>query len=82
MAGENAKVHKSQNPDLLTVESGGEIKIIAGGKITAAGTQAAHIADAVGAAGANPTQAEYATVVAKLNSVLLALEGVGVLASS
>jgi glyceraldehyde-3-phosphate dehydrogenase/erythrose-4-phosphate dehydrogenase len=64
----------SNGPDELVVESGG--------KITAAGTQAAHIADAADAAGAAPTAEEYATVVAKLNAVLAALEGVGILASS
>lgn len=74
------KVHRAQ--DLLTVESGGEIKIASGGKITAAGTQASHIADEAAAAGANPTKAEYDALVTKFNAVLAALEGVGVLASS
>ncbi|MFZ3172070.1 MAG: hypothetical protein WA118_08830 [Carboxydocellales bacterium] len=77
----NAKVYQI-DPDIMTVENGGAIDVEAGGKITAAGTQAAHIADAAGAAGANPTQAEYAALVAKFNSVLVALENVGVLASS
>ncbi len=82
MPGYNAKVNKKQNPDVLSVETGGSIDIETGGKILANGTQAAHIANATGAAGANPTQAEYAALVAKFNSVLLALEGAGVLASS
>lgn len=30
----NAKVHKSQDPDKITVESGGEIEVKSGGKIT------------------------------------------------
>lgn len=46
-----------------------------------AGTQAGAIADATGAAGANPTQAEYATVVAKLNSALAALRAFGIIAT-
>jgi hypothetical protein len=78
----NAKVRKEQDPDTLTVADGGVIDIESGGKITAAGTQAAHIADAADAAGAAPTAEEYATVVAKLNAVLAALEGVGILAGS
>jgi len=80
MAGENAKVHKSQNPDLLTVESGGEIKVVSGGKITANGTQAATIAVQTGAAGANPTQAEYAVLVAAFNALVTACKNVGIIA--
>lgn len=74
------KVHRAE--DLLTVESGGEIKIVSGGKITAAGTQASHIADAAAAVGAAPDKAEFDAVVGKLNAVLAALENVGILASS
>lgn len=37
MAGENAKVHQSQNPDLLTVESGGRILVKSGGTLEAEG---------------------------------------------
>lgn len=70
----NTKVYRKQGGDELVIKSGG--------KITADGTQAAHIADATGAAGANPTQAEYADLVSKFNAVLLALEGVGIVASS
>lgn len=57
MAGENAKVHQSQNPDLITVESGGKILIKSGGTLEAEGgatltglglgTPAAAIADLV-----------------------------------
>lgn len=47
--------------------------------------QAAAIADAIGAAGANPTQAEYADLVAKFNALLAAVRsgtGVGIVAAS
>jgi hypothetical protein len=74
MSSYNGKVYRKQGGNELVVESGG--------KITAAGTQAAHIANATGAAGANPTQAEYADLVAKFNAVLVALEGVGITAAS
>lgn len=46
------------------------------------GLQAAAITDATGAAGANPTQAEYAALVAKFNALLTACRGVGLIASS
>jgi hypothetical protein len=46
------------------------------------GQQAPAIADATGAAGANPTQAEYAALVAAFNQLLAAARGVGVIASS
>lgn len=83
MANENAKVHKSQNPDLLTIENGGSVQVKTGGKILPnSGTQATHIADAAAAAGAAPDKAEFDAVVTKLNAVLAALENVGILASS
>lgn len=78
----NAKVRKEQNPDVLTVADGGSIDVETGGKITANGTQASNIVDADVAVGANPTKAEYDALVAKFNSVLAALEGIGILASS
>jgi hypothetical protein len=46
------------------------------------GLQAAAVSDATGAAGANPTQAEYAALVAKFNALLAACRGVGIIASS
>lgn len=61
---------------------GDELVVAPGGKITANGTQAATIADAAAAAGAAPDKAEFDAVVAKLNAVLAALEGVGILAAS
>lgn len=83
MANENAKVFKSQNPDILTIDSGGSIQILTGGKIIPnSGTQAANITDTTAAAGANPTKAEYDALVTKFNLVLTALKNVGILASS
>ena len=74
----NAKVYMKQGGDELvvdggkiTVESGGIIDVAAGGMIKAAGTQAAHIADASGTVS-----------VAAFNAVLKALEDVGILKSS
>lgn len=77
----NAKVY-SNGSDKKVIDAGGEIEIKTGGKITAAGTQAAHIADAAAAVGAAPDKAEFDAVVTKLNAILLALEGAGILASS
>ena len=54
-----------------------ELRIDAGGKITNAGTQAAHIANVATAGSA--TAAGNATAI---NAILAALRGVGVLASS
>lgn len=56
---------------------GDELDIAAGGKITADGTQAAHIAD-VPTAGS----AAAADNAAAINAIIAALEGVGILASS
>lgn len=67
---------------------GDELDVAPGGKITADGTQAAHIADAKAdyTTGDLDTEAEIIAALnaanAKLNSVLAALEGVGILASS
>lgn len=46
------------------------------------GQQASAITDATGAAGANPTQAEYADLVAKFNALLEACRGTGIIARS
>ena len=58
----NAKVYMKQGGDELVIDTGG--------KITAAGTQASHIADATDA-----------VTPAAFNAVLKALEDVGILAS-
>ncbi len=91
------KVYREQGTDKLVVASGGEIKIETGGKISANGTQASAIVsltDNTGGtasdtiantAGANPTTAEFenaiASLTAKLNAVLAALRGAGIIAS-
>ena len=59
------------------VQGGGAIDVATGGAITANGTQAAHIANVATAGSA--TAAANATAI---NSILAALRGVGVLASS
>lgn len=93
----NALVYNEQGGAKLVVASGGQISIESGGKITAAGTQASAIAsitDNTGGtagdtiantAGANPTTGEFenavASITAKLNAVLAALRGAGIIAS-
>ena len=68
-------VYMQQGGDVQVVASGGEINVESGGKITADGTQASHIADlATGA-----TNAQIATA---FNTLLVAVEGVGILATS
>jgi hypothetical protein len=72
----------------LTVGATGEIYISAGGKITAAGTQASHIADASTAHALNATfsdtevEAALNALGTKINAILAALENTGILASS
>jgi hypothetical protein len=88
MALENTQVYKDSQGNRLVVGANGEIKIVSGGKITANGTQASHIADAKTdyAAGDLDTEAEiiaaFNATNAKINAILAALEGVGILASS
>lgn len=67
-------VYMQQGAGVMVVKSGGEINIESGGTITADGTQASHIANATGAAAA--------TNQARINSILTALENVGILATS
>ena len=62
---------------IVRTKGGDEIRVNSGGKITAAGTQAANIADVATAGSA--TAAANATAI---NAILAALEGVGILASS
>ena len=68
-------VYMQQGGDVQVVKSGGEINIETGGKITAAGTHASTIADlATGA-----TNAQIATAI---NTLLVAVENAGILATS
>jgi len=71
----NSKVRKEQNPDVLTVALGGEIKIATGGKITANGTQPATIADIT-------TSASGTQISVAVNAIIAALKGAGIIASS
>lgn len=54
---------------------GGELNIASGGKITAAGTQANHIADIA-------NDANGTAIATAVNAILKALEGVGILKTS
>lgn len=82
------KVYKKDGGDTQVVASGGSIDVAAGGKILAAGTQAAHIADAKADYATPDLDTEAEVIVAinatntKLNAILAALEGAGILASS
>jgi hypothetical protein len=69
-------VYMAQGGSQQVVASGGSVKIETGGKLLPdSGTQASHIANATGGT--------YSTgVQAKINSILVALEGVGILATS
>ena len=91
----NAKNYVEQGGDVTVI--GGELNVAAGGKISKAGTQADNIADltiTANLAGINNTDtymtAEQATalgvdlaaIATKLNAVIAALEGVGILKTS
>ena len=80
----------------LNVESGGKIDIAAGGIISAEGTQAANIANLVitpgltdvdtgtdmTAAQAAAIEADLASIATKLNAVIAALKGVGIISAT
>lgn len=80
----------------LNVESGGKIDIATGGVISAEGTQAANIADLaittdltdvdtgtdMTAAQAAAIEADLASIATKLNAVLAALKGVGIISAT
>lgn len=70
------KVHFKQG------QSGGdELVVESGGKITNAGTQASAVADATAITGGDaPTEAEHNALLGKVNSILAALRGVGIIA--
>lgn len=89
----NVKNFKEQGGEVMAI--GGELKI-SGGKVTADGTQASHIDDLLittdltgvdtgtdmTAAQAAQIEADLAAIETKLNAILAALEGVGIIASS
>lgn len=82
------KVYSKQGGDELVVASGGVLNVETGGIIKANGTQASAIADASVAHDLNATfsdtEAEAAldALGTKINSIIAALEGAGILASS
>jgi hypothetical protein len=83
-----AKVYKKQGGDELVVASGGAIKVETGGKVTANGTQASHIADASVAHALNATfsdtevEAALNALGGKVNAIIAVLEGIGAKATS
>ena len=90
----NARNYVEQGGDVTVI--GGELNVATGGKITAAGTQANHIADLTitanldGITTATPMtdvqaaalEVDLAAIATKLNAVIAALEGVGILKTS
>jgi len=68
-------VYRKQGGNEFVVAAAGEINVESGGEITAAGTQASHITDL----GDSANGAAIATAV---NAILVALEGVGITATS
>lgn len=72
----------------INIASGGEIAIASGGIISAAGTQANHITDATASHtvsetfGASEIKGFLDALGGKINSILTALEGVGILKTS
>lgn len=86
----------SYQPKIYRQQGGDELVVAAGGQITKAGTQASNIADMTVTAeltgvdtSTDMTAAQAATIVAdltaaaaKINAILAALEGVGILADS
>lgn len=74
-----AKVYNRQGGDAFVVESGGKLVVKTGGKIVPnSETQASHIANATGGI----TTSAAGTGQAKINGILAALRGVGILATS
>ena len=80
------KVYREQGATRLVVASGGEIKVLTGGKIVPnSGTQAASIAAAPAggtgaAAGAYDTAANRDAMIASLNSLITACRDAGIIA--
>jgi hypothetical protein len=73
------KVYHRQGDGAMVVESAGAIVVKTGGKIVPnSETQASHIANATGGI----TTSAAGTGQAKINSILSALRGVGILATS
>lgn len=88
MSSYNTAVYTEQGGSRIVVGAGGSIDILSGGSILAAGTQAAHIADAVVAHDVNSTfsdtevEAALNALGVKINAVIAVLEGAGLTATS
>jgi len=65
----------SYGTKIYKTQGGCELVVDSGGKITKAGTQAAHIADLA-------NDANGTAIATTVNAILAALEGVGIVASS
>lgn len=77
----NVPIRRLQGGAVLEIATGGELRLN-GGTITNAGTQATAIADATAITGGEaPTEAEHNALLAKVNSILAALRGAGVIAT-
>ena len=81
-------VYRQQDGNVIVITSGGELKVETGGKVTANGTQASAIADAKTnyTTGDLDTETKIAaafnTTNTKINAILAALRGAGIIASS
>ncbi len=85
------KVYRQQGGDVLVVKSAGEVKVEPGGKITNDGTQASaivNLTDSTGGTAGNTVddttasvKDDIASLAAKINSILAALRGAGIIAS-
>lgn len=76
------KVYRENGGDRLTVESGGDINFISGGKILDDEVQASAITDEAGTADGTYSANEQTMInnyKAKMNSVLAALRGAGII---
>lgn len=79
----NTEIYRQQGGAILVVDDGGAIRVNAGGTITDDGTQASAIADATAITGGeSPTEAEHNALLTKVNSILAALRGVGIIAAA
>ena len=77
----NVSNYKEQGGEVTVI--GGELRIAAGGTITEDGTQAGAIADlAAITGGESPTETEHNALRTAVNSILAALRGAGIIASS
>lgn len=73
------KIYRMQEGDVLVIANGGELKVETGGVISANGTQAATIDDIT----VTGTYADDDSAIeTAINSIIAALKGAGIIASS